>query len=171
MSFLHYCRASIPPFRAYTNATTSNLQRLTAMVANYFWTTYSTLIRSYVALISVFLIVMLSLVMPDFSQKLHRTNELKAMKKVLQVMSVSKTIEISGKASRKGAFHLAHQGAPCINLTYLVVSFAFAPLFNGSGKKIMDPAPKNKIRKVARRVFCYVPTCMKNMANFETTFY
>lgn len=93
-------RTSIPQPHAQVNETSPDLPRLTAMAANYFWTAYSTMNGNYVAIATVFIIVLLSFILPDLSQKIHRTSELKAMKKVLHMMSVRKFIEYNAEKSK-----------------------------------------------------------------------
>lgn len=89
-------RASIPqPHARPGNEPSSDLPRLTAMAANYFWTAYSTMNGNYVAIATVFLIVLLSFILPDLSQKIHRASELTAMKKVLLKMSVREVVLIT----------------------------------------------------------------------------
>lgn len=88
----HNRRASIPPAPSRAPSNETDLPRLTALAANYFWTAYSTMNGNYVAIATVFLIVLLSFILPDLSQKIHRTNELKAMKKVLYMVSVCRAV-------------------------------------------------------------------------------
>ncbi|CAH0579402.1 unnamed protein product [Chrysodeixis includens] len=53
----------------------------------YFCTAYSAMNGNYVAIVTVVVVVILSFLLPDLSQKMHATNELKTMKKVLDKMS------------------------------------------------------------------------------------
>lgn len=50
--------------------------------------TMSALNGNYVAVIAIIVVVILSLLLPDITQKFHATHELKNMKKVLAKMSV-----------------------------------------------------------------------------------
>ncbi|CAH1645390.1 unnamed protein product [Spodoptera littoralis] len=54
---------------------------------NYVWTMSCALNGNYVAVIAIVVVVILSLLLPDITQKFHATHELKNMKKVLAKMS------------------------------------------------------------------------------------
>lgn len=57
-------------------------------LSHYLWTAYCAMSGNYVAIVTVLVVVILSFLLPDISQKIHATNELKTMKKVLDKMSV-----------------------------------------------------------------------------------
>ncbi|XP_026729044.1 uncharacterized protein LOC113494778 isoform X2 [Trichoplusia ni] len=56
-------------------------------LSHYLWTAYCAMSGNYVAIVTVLVVVILSFLLPDISQKIHATNELKTMKKVLDKMS------------------------------------------------------------------------------------
>ena len=71
----------------------SEWELYTKTALNYIWTAYCAMSGNYIAVVTVVVVLLLSFLLPDITQKLHATQDLKSMKKVVNKMSVrSKTL-------------------------------------------------------------------------------
>lgn len=61
---------------------------LTKTAQSYIWAAYCAMSGNYIAVATVVVVLILSLLLPDITQKLHAAQDLKTMKKVLDKMSV-----------------------------------------------------------------------------------
>ncbi|KAJ8728294.1 hypothetical protein PYW08_016679 [Mythimna loreyi] len=75
-----------------TTAPTMNLYRdwelLTKTAQNYIWALYCAMSGNYIAVGTVVVVLIISFLLPDITQKIHAAQDLKSMKKVLDKMSV-----------------------------------------------------------------------------------
>ncbi|XP_059047172.1 uncharacterized protein LOC131842611 [Achroia grisella] len=66
---------------------TANIHQFIKLVADYLGLMYDKITNNYIMLATVFIVVLLSFLIPDISQKIHAQNELKSIKKVINLMS------------------------------------------------------------------------------------
>ncbi|XP_028177722.1 uncharacterized protein LOC114365370 isoform X1 [Ostrinia furnacalis] len=84
-----YTRLHRRPAAMAQNARQSpkDLRSLANLATQYVWAAYNMMNGNYLALATVIAVVLLSFLIPDISQKIHATSELKNMKKVLNLMT------------------------------------------------------------------------------------
>ncbi|KAH9640733.1 hypothetical protein HF086_007304 [Spodoptera exigua] len=81
-------QATVSPSSSENSSTMCNdWMQFMKKASNNIWTMSCALNGNYVAVIAIIVVVIISLILPDITQKFHATHELKTMKKVLDKMS------------------------------------------------------------------------------------
>ncbi|XP_037872939.1 uncharacterized protein LOC101745544 isoform X2 [Bombyx mori] len=130
----HYSHSRHPPFQQTSQ--TSELrdtQKLYKMMMQCLGAVYSAINVNYLALATVFVIVLLSYLIPDVSQKIHANNELKDVKKV--VNTITTEINRAEAACLSATDELCRLRCSVLDSTteteITIMSYVYTDSFNG----------------------------------------